>query len=216
MAPVLPPAQPPEQSADETPAADPAAALAKPPAPQAPPASAPPQVPSPSESSPSVQSPSVPSKSVPSPSVQSPAHARLLPTPQARRGRRADPAHQQRAVAALFLSLLSLLGLLGLSNFQRGRYIVGFALVVGVLAVWFAMTAMARARRRNTALPRGCVVAAVIGVIGVLLSGLLLVGFAVFGPQATRYSQCLNGANTISAQQSCRQEFIRSIENATP
>jgi hypothetical protein len=197
MAPVPPPAQPPEQPADEAPAADPAAALTKPPGPQAP-------------------SPSAPSPSAPSPSAPSPAHARLLPTPQARRDRQADPAHQQRAVAALFLALLSLLGLLGLSNFQRGRYIVGFALVVGVLAVWFAATTIVRARRRNTTLPRGSVLAAVIGVIGVLLSGLLLAGFALFGPQATRYSQCLSGANTISAQQSCRHQFIQWIENATP
>jgi hypothetical protein len=197
MAPVPPPAQPPEQPADEAPAADPAAALTKPPGPQAP-------------------SPSAPSPSAPSPSAPSPAHARLLPTPPARRDRQADPVHQQRAVAALFLALLSLLGLLGLSNFQRGRYIVGFALVVGVLAVWFAATAIVRARRRNTTLPRGSVLAAVIGVIGVLLSGLLLAGFALFGPQATRYSQCLSGANTISAQQSCRHQFIQSIENATP
>jgi hypothetical protein len=140
----------------------------------------------------------------------------VLPAPQTRRGRRADPAQQQRAVAALFLALLSLLGLLGLSNFQRGRYIVGFALVVGILALWFAITAIICARRRNTALPRGSVTATVIGVIGVLLSGLLLAGFALFGPQASRYSQCLSGANTISAQQSCQHQFIRSIENATP
>ena len=186
MAPV-PPAQPPEQSADESPAADPAAALTKPPAPQA-----------------------------QSPSAESPAHARSLPTPKAQAGRRAEPAHQQRAVAALSLALLSLLGLLGLSNFQRGRYIVGFALVVGILAVWFAITAIVRARRQGTALPRGSVIATVIGVLGVLLSGLLLAGFALFGPQASRYSQCLSGANTISAQQSCRDQFIRSIENATP
>jgi hypothetical protein len=207
MAPVPPPAQPPEQSADEAPAADPAAALSKPSGPQAQ---------SPSAPSPSAPSPSAPSPSAPSPSAPSPAHARLLPTPQARRDRQPDPAHQQRAVAALFLALLSLLGLLGLSNFQRGRYIVGFALVVGVLAVWFAATAIVRARRRNTTLPRGSVLAAVIGVIGVLLSGLLLAGFALFGPQATRYSQCLSGANTISAQQSCRHQFIQWIENATP
>ena len=198
MAPALPPAQPPEQSADEAPAADPTAARAQPPTARAQPPAQPPPA--------SAQSPSAPP----------PAHARLLPTPQARPDRRAEPAHQQRAVAALSLALLSLLGLLGLSNFQRGRYIVGFALVVGILAVWFAITAIVRARRRGTALPRGSVIATVIGVLGVLLSGLLLAGFALFGHQATRYSQCLSGANTISAQQSCRDQFIQSIENATP
>jgi len=183
----LPPAQPPEQSADEAPAADPAAGLTKPPADQA-----------------------------QRPSAQPSAHAPSRPTGKARGDRPADPAHQQRSVAALFLALLSLLGLLGLTNFQRGRYIVGFALVVGVLAVWFAVTAIIRARRRGTARPRASVTATVIGAIGVLLSGLLLAGFAMFGPQVTHYSQCLSGANTISAQQSCQHQFIQGIENATP
>ena len=49
--------------------------------------------------------------------------------------------HQQRSVAALFLALLSLFGVLGLSNFQRGVYIVAFALVAGAMAVWLAATA---------------------------------------------------------------------------
>jgi hypothetical protein len=154
--------------------------------------------------------------------VPGPARDLLEPPPMApapppsQRGRRADPATQQRAIAALFLALLSLFGLLGLSNFQRGRYIVGFAVVVGALAIWFAVTSITRARRSGTAGPRGSVTALVIGSIGVVLSGLLLAGFALFGKQAATYSSCLSGANTISAQQSCQHQFIQSVENATP
>jgi len=152
-------------------------------------------------------SPSVPPR--PSPE-QAQTQARI------RRTGRADPAHQQRALAALVLSVLSLFGLLGVSNFQRGVYIVGFALVSGVLAIWLAVTALARTRRAGTAGPRGSVTAVVIGGIGVLLSGLLLLGFALFGQQASTYSRCLSGANTIAAQQACRNQFAHSIEQVTP
>jgi hypothetical protein len=173
MAPEPPPPQSPEQSSSEPPGHEPAAALS-------PPAAQPPQP----------------------PSAPSPAHSRLLPTARARRVARPAPAHQQRAVAALFLAVLSLFGLLGLSNFQRGRYIVGFATVVGALAIWFAITAITRARRSGTAT--------------LLLSGLLLIGFALFGKQAADYSQCLSGANTITAQQSCQHHFVQSIKKSIP
>lgn len=137
---------------------------------------------------------------------------------QARAGRtgRADRAHQQRALAALLLSVLSLFGLLGVSNFQRGVYIVGFALLSGALAIWLAATALARTRRAGTAGPRGSVTAIVIGGIGVLLSGVLLLAFAVFGRQASTFSRCLSGANTIAAQQACQQQFVHSVEQSTP
>ena len=135
--------------------------------------------------------------------------------PEVKRAGRADPLLQQRSVAALFLALLSLLGVLGLSNFQRGVYVVAFALVAGTMAVWLAATAMRRARNRGTAGPRGSVVAIVIGGVGVLVSAVLLAGFALFGKQASTYSQCLSGANTVAAQQTCRTQFTHAIENAT-
>jgi hypothetical protein len=132
----------------------------------------------------------------------------------ARPAGRADPVHQQRSVAALFLALLSLFGVLGLSNFQRGVYIVAFALVAGTMAVWLAGTAIRRARRGGTAGPRGSVVAISIGGVGVLISGLLLAGFALFGHQASTFTQCISGANTIAAQQACRTQFMRAVRNA--
>ncbi len=135
---------------------------------------------------------------------------------QARRTGRADPPLRQRALAALLLSVLSLFGLLGVSNFQRGVYIVGFALVAGLLGIWFAATALARTRRAGTAGPRGSVTAIVIGGIGVLLSGLLLLGFVLFGTQASTFSRCLSGANTLAAQQTCKNQFIHSIKQVTP
>ena len=48
-----------------------------------------------------------------------------------------------------------------------------------------------------------------------LISAVLLAGFALFGGR--RYvSQCLSGANTVAAQQTCRTQFTHAIENATP
>jgi hypothetical protein len=127
-----------------------------------------------------------------------------------------DPAHQQRTVAAFFLAVLSLFGVLGLSNFQRGVYIVVFALAAGVMAIWLAGTAIRRSRRGGTAGPRGSVVAIAIGGAGVLVSSLLLAGFALLGHQASAFSQCLSGANTVAAQQTCQNQFMRAVRNATP
>ena len=127
-----------------------------------------------------------------------------------------DPAHQHRTVAAFFLAVLSLFGVLGLSNFQRGVYIVVFALVAGAMAIWLAGTAIRRSRRAGTAGPRGSVVVIAIGGAGVLVSGLLLAGFALLGHQASAFSQCLSGANTVAAQQTCQNRFMRAVRNATP
>lgn len=167
---------------------------------------------------PVVQPPPPPDPSPAEPSPAEPSTARTSPAetaaPEAKRAGRADPLLQQRSVAALFLALLSLFGVLGLSNFQRGVYIVAFALVAGTMAIWLAGTAIRRARRGGTAGPRGSVVAISIGGVGVLISGLLLAGFALFGHQASTFTQCISGANTIAAQQACRTQFMRAVRNA--
>lgn len=123
-------------------------------------------------------------------------------------------ACQHRATAALFLAMLSLVGLLAINNFSRGVYVVAFALLAGVSAVWFAATAIGRARHHRTALPRGSVSALVIASIGMAISVLLLVGFAVLGKQLSAYSSCLTGANTLTAQQACRSQFTHAVTGA--
>ncbi len=134
--------------------------------------------------------------------------------PRAKPTGRADPIHQQRAIAALVLAVLSLLGLLGISNFQRGGYVIAFALVAGAVGIWLASTAIIRARRSGTARPRGSVTAIIIGGVGVVLSTLLLAGLALFGKQASTFSQCISGANTLTAQQACRNQFIHAVEKS--
>jgi hypothetical protein len=126
--------------------------------------------------------------------------------------RPAEPSIRQRAVAALILGVLSLLALLGVgSNFRRGIYLVIFALAVGICACWFGITAMRKARSSASMRPRGAVAGTVLGVIGALLSVILLVAFAAFWNQLTSFSQCLNQANTPSAQQACVDQLHRSV-----
>jgi predicted PurR-regulated permease PerM len=119
---------------------------------------------------------------------------------------------RQRAIAALILGILSVLALLGVgSNFKRGIYLVIFALAVGVAACWLGITAMRQARRAASMRPRGAVAAIVLGVIGGLLSAVLLLALAAFWQQLNSFSQCLNEANTPSAQQACVNQLHRSV-----
>jgi hypothetical protein len=123
----------------------------------------------------------------------------------------AEPALQQRAVAALFLAMLSLVGLAGMSDLGRGIYVVLYALLAGTLALWLSLTAINRAQRARTARPRGSAVAAVIAALGVAVSVLMLAVFMVLGKQLTSYSRCLNGVNTIAAEQACQTHLTRAV-----
>ncbi len=207
MAPGLP-APPPDQPPAEAPGPEPAA-LREPTPGQPTPDRPTPGEPTPGEPRPRELPPGEPALPYAGPGR---SHAELLRQAKAKPLSPADAAHQQRAVAALFLGLLSLFGLLGLSNLQRGVYIVAFALLAGGLAVWLAITALRRARQSGTRGPRGAVAAIVLGGIGVLLSATLLGGFALFGKQVNTFSQCVSGANTITAEQACQNQFVRAVE----
>jgi len=126
-----------------------------------------------------------------------------------------DPALQQRAWAALVLGALSMLGLslsLG-GDPRRTVYVVALTLLVGATAGWLGITSGSKARRGGTARPRGAVGGIVLGFIGVGLSALALAAFAVFWPQLTQLSTCMAGANTLSAQQACQNQFSSSVGN---
>jgi hypothetical protein len=123
----------------------------------------------------------------------------------------ADPALQQRIWAALALAVVSLLSLMLIANLRRGVYVVAVALVIAAIALWVALRAMSRARRGGTGRPRGATFAVFLGAAGFIVSGFLLAGYAMFWPQLTQYSNCLNGANTTSTQQACKQQFDNSV-----
>jgi hypothetical protein len=113
---------------------------------------------------------------------------------------------------ALLLGALSVLALLGIgSNFHRGVFLVIFSLVVGIGACWFGMTALRQARRAATWRPRGAIFGTVFGVVGSLLSIVLLIAFGVFWTQLSEYSRCLAGANTLSAQKACLSQLNKSV-----
>jgi ABC-type amino acid transport system permease subunit len=125
----------------------------------------------------------------------------------------ADPALQQRVWAALGLAVISLLAMMMIGNVRRGVFVVAVALVIAVTALWLSISAMRRARRGGSGRPRAAVLAVVLGVIGFGFSAFVLAGFAMFWPQLTQYSNCLNGANTVSAQQACQQQLDNSVSS---
>lgn len=130
--------------------------------------------------------------------------SRQLPPP--------DPVQRQRALMALVLAVLSLLGLaFGLGNLRRGIYVAVLTLLFAAVAIWLGITATRTARRRGTARPRGAVSAIVLGGFGVALSALWLLVLAVFWPQLTTYYNCMNGANTVAAQQDCHNQLNSSV-----
>lgn len=139
---------------------------------------------------------------------QSPAPASPRPA--------ADPVFQQRAWAAAFMTLIGLFGLFGgysasiVNSVQRGVYPIGAAIVIGIVAVWLAVTSMTRARRLGSARPRGAIFAIVVSAIGIVMGALMLAGFAALWPQMTQLSQCESGANTIAAHDACYQQFVSS------
>jgi hypothetical protein len=123
----------------------------------------------------------------------------------------AEPAVQQRALAALLLALLSLAGLFSLNYLQRGIYLVAYALLAGLMAMWLAVTSLARARRGRTTRPRGSIIATVIAGVGIILSVIMLIAFAAFGKQLATYGRCLSLASTSADRQACQTQFIHAV-----
>jgi hypothetical protein len=123
-----------------------------------------------------------------------------------------EPAVRQRALAALTLGVLSLIGLmLGLGNLRRGVVVAVLTLLFAAVAIWLGVTASKQARRAGTARPRGAVGGVVLGGFGLGFSALWLMVLAVFWPQLNAYYACMNGANTVTAQQACHDQFTNSV-----
>jgi hypothetical protein len=133
------------------------------------------------------------------------------PAPTGRPSSPPDPALQQRAWAALALGMLSLIGLSLAGGLRRAVYIVVATLVLGSLAAWLGGTAMSRARRAGSARPRGAIGGTILGVLGLAFSAVTLIVFALFWNQLSAYSNCLSGANTLTAQQACQHQFSQTI-----
>ena len=50
-----------------------------------------------------------------------------------------------------------------------------------------------------------------LGSLGLALSALWLLVLAVFWPQLSTYYNCMSGANTVAAQQACRNQLTNSV-----
>ncbi len=119
---------------------------------------------------------------------------------------------RHRGIAALILGVLSVLSLLGIgTNFHRGIILIVFALLVGLIACWFGVTAIRRARQAFTMRPGGAIAGTVLGGLGALFGALFLAYFAAFWPQLNAFSRCYNAANTPSAQQACLNQLHRTV-----
>lgn len=124
----------------------------------------------------------------------------------------AEPAVRQRAFAALALGLLSLIGLmLGLGNLRRGILVAVVALLFALTAIWLGASSNRKARRSGTARPRWALSGIVLGGLGLAFGALWLLVLAVFWPQLNTYYDCLNGANTVAAQQSCNSQLTKAV-----
>jgi predicted PurR-regulated permease PerM len=109
------------------------------------------------------------------------------------------------------LAIISLCAMLMIGNVRRGVYVVAVALLIAAAAVWLAISAATRARKAGGSRPRGVILATVLGAVGLLFSVIVLVGFAMFWPQLTQYSNCLSAANTYTGQQACQQQLNNSV-----
>ena len=65
--------------------------------------------------------------------------------------------------------------------------------------------------RSGTARPRGSITATVIAGVGIVLSAIMLMAFAVFGPQLKAYGRCLGAASSSADQQVCQTQFIHAV-----
>ena len=124
-----------------------------------------------------------------------------------------SPALQQRAWAALALSVLSLLAMTLISNIHRGVYVIGVALVVAAVALTLAIRTMSAAKRAGTRRPRGVVAATILGLVGFVFASFALAGFLIFRTELSQYANCMNGANTTATQTACKNQLDNSVRN---
>jgi ABC-type Fe3+-siderophore transport system permease subunit len=124
-----------------------------------------------------------------------------------------SPALQQRAWAALALSVLGLLAMTLISNIHRGVYVIGVSLAVAIVALALAIMTMSAAKRAGTRRPRGVVAATILGLVGFVFCSFALAGFLVFRTELSQYANCMSGANTTATQTACQNQLDNSVRN---
>jgi len=125
----------------------------------------------------------------------------------------AEPRIRQRALAAAALAVLSLLAMMLIGNLQRAAAVAAVALAVAAVATVLAFSALSAAKRGGARRPAGARAGAVLGVIGLLWSGVALLAFLVFHAQLDQYSNCMNTATTAAQQQTCKTQLHNAIDS---
>jgi CDP-diglyceride synthetase len=118
---------------------------------------------------------------------------------------------QQRALAALILAVLSLIAMLWGANLQRTVYVVAVSLVVALVGLVLAISAMRAAKRAGTRRPRAALPGVLLGVVGTAFSAIALIGFLTFWSQYMQYANCMSGASTVATQNACQTQFQNSV-----
>jgi MFS family permease len=149
------------------------------------------------------------------PGVPPPRPSGTAPVPARRPARHtAQPRQElrQRALAAAIFGLLGLLALSAANQVAHPSYLVAFALAIGIVACVLGATAARRARREETARPRGSVAGIVLGGVSI---GLALLAFVAitFSRQLTDYQQCMDNARSATAQQTCTHQLLQSVRS---
>jgi hypothetical protein len=89
---------------------------------------------------------------------------------------------------------------------------VGFAFVVAVLAIVAGASASRRARREETARPRGSLAAVILGSAAIALCAVALVA-VLFAKQFGDYQTCLSNAPNSAAKQVCATKFEHAVQH---
>ena len=150
----------------------------------------------------------------PRPGSQPPPRSPFLPPPQRPQLPPAAPELRQRATAALILAALSLIAIMWGADLQRTVYVVAVSLVVALVGLALAISAMRAAKRAGTRRPRATIAAVVVSAVGTLFSGIALISFLVFWSQYMQYANCMNGAATVATQNACWTQLQKSVGNA--
>ncbi|HEY3982142.1 MAG TPA: hypothetical protein VGM79_33140 [Streptosporangiaceae bacterium] len=88
---------------------------------------------------------------------------------------------------------------------------MGFAFAVAVIAIVAGASASRRARREETARPRGSLAAVILGSVSIFLCAVSLIA-VVFATQFANYETCVSNAPTSAAKQACATRFIQAVQ----
>ena len=118
---------------------------------------------------------------------------------------------RQRALAASVFGLISLFALSAAGEVRHSLYLVAFAFVVAVAAIAAGVSASRRARREETARPRGSLAAVILGSVAIFLCAVSGVAIVFAGPFSA-YETCIGNAVSTPAKQACAHQLVQAVQ----